>query len=116
MSAHEIVLATEAGVHKSQSKKPSYFTGWWASRALGDPSLCDEDREMALAAYSRSFDVQMGTTKGPKGGIRPGFLNEDGGDFLRRAEAKRRAVDGPTCVAASTVDDGALFSVAEASA
>jgi len=85
----EIVLPAEAGRYKAQSKNPSYLTGWWASRVLGDPTLSDEDCEMALAAYSRSFDVQMGTTRGPKGGIRPGFPNEGGGDFLRDAEARR---------------------------
>lgn len=106
----EIVLAAEAGMYKAQSKKPFYFAGWWASRALRDPALCDEDREMALAAYSRSFDVQMGTTKGEKGGIRPGFPNEGGGDFLREAEARRQAEADR---AAAPDDDGALFSLAE---
>lgn len=85
------MLAAEAAVYKAQTKHPFYYAGWWASRALHDDSLCDEDREMALAAYSRSFDVQMGTTKGERGGIRPGFPNEKGGDFLREAEARRRA-------------------------
>lgn len=87
------------------------LSAWWASRALGG-HLSDEDREMALAAYSRSFDVQMGTTKGPKGGVRPGFPNEDGGDFLRKAEARRREADADAA-AAATIDEGALFRMEE---
>ena len=57
---------------------------------------------MALAAYSRAFDVQMGTTRGPRGGVRPSFPNVDGGDFLRDAEERRTA---------EVVDDGVLFSL-----
>lgn len=106
----EIVLLAEAGQYKTMTKRPSYLTGWWASRALGDATLGDEDREMALAAYSRSFDVQMGTTRGPKGGIRPGFPNEDGGDFIRKAEARRLARDAEIM---ATADDGALFRMEE---
>lgn len=101
----EIVLAAEAGVYKEQSKAPFYFASWWASRALHDDSLSNEDREMALAAYARSFDVQMGTTKGPKGGIHPGFPNPDGTDFLREAEARRAADAEPVA------DDFALFPI-----
>lgn len=102
----EVVLSAEAGRYKAQSKKVSYLTGWWASRALQDPNLPDEDREMAEAAYARSMDVQMGTAgKGKHGGLREIF--PIGADL--RAEREVRAEEER--VAAEVVEDGALFAL-----
>jgi hypothetical protein len=53
-----VLLPTEAEFGRPSS--PGLVT-WWAARALHDPDLCDEDREMAEAAYSRAMDVQLGT-------------------------------------------------------
>lgn len=86
-----VVLPAEVWDGRRSAPRHGHFSTWWAARALHDDTLGDEDREMALAAYSRAFDVQMGVAKGPKGGIHPGFPNEGGGDWAREGEASRAA-------------------------
>ena len=70
----EVILPAEAA---------GDLSAYWSSREMGAPSS-PEDLEMALAAWSRAFDVQMGTTGGPRNGVRPLFPNTAGGDFRDR--------------------------------
>lgn len=90
-----IVLPKEAACRPWPS--PGGLSCWWASRALHDASLPEEDREMALAAYARAMDVQLGTVgKGEKSGLREIFpLGEDP---HREADARRRAEAASTPV------------------
>lgn len=106
-----VVLPAEAGRYRDP-KRPGGFSAWWASRALHEPGLCDEDREMALAAYSRAFDRQMGTVgKGTSGGVREGFPH--GGDPMRKLEAARAAERAAAEIASAV--SGEMFSMGEGS-
>lgn len=80
---------------------------WWAARALHDPDLSDEDREMAEAAYSRAMDEQLnivGRGRDADSGLRECFPS---GDRVRaeREEWVRLAAER-NAAAPATLFDG----------
>lgn len=94
----EVILPAEAGNRD--------LAAYWASRALlGDYGpLCDEDREMADAAYARAMDVQLGIAgKGTHKTLRECFPI---GDVTRREDEERDAAE-------ATPEDGALLALRE---